>query len=121
MQPGDIVTGKVTGIKEYGAFVKVGEYSGLIHISEFSNDFVSNISDIVSLKEEVSVMIMEIDEENKKLKLSYKRANVMPSRLLKRVHIFKGFNALELALDGWIEKEYNKIHKGEEEKWVLSI
>lgn len=103
------MTGKITGIKEYGAFVRVGEYSGLIHISEFSNDFVGDINDIVELKEEVSVMVLEVDEERKQLKLSYKRANVMPSKLLKRVHIFKGFNALELKLDEWIEKEYKKI------------
>ena len=37
---GDIVLAKVTGISDFGFFVSVGEYSGLCHISEVSNDFV---------------------------------------------------------------------------------
>ena len=47
MQNGDIVSGVVTGIKDYGAFVQVEDYCGLIHISEFSDGFVKNINEIV--------------------------------------------------------------------------
>jgi len=111
MQIGDTVFGKVTGIKNYGAFVQVGEYAGLIHISEFSDDFVKDINSIVQLGEKVAAKIVGIDEKNKQLKLSYKQANVLPSKLLEKVHIFKGFNVLELELDKWIEKEYERIMK----------
>ena len=76
MQNGDIVSGIVTGIKDYGAFVQVEDYCGLIHISEFSDGFVKNINEIVTTGEVISVKILEIDEEGKKLKLSYKGANV---------------------------------------------
>ena len=111
MQTGEIVSGVITGIKDYGAFVQVEEYCGLIHISEFSDGFVKNISDIVAIGDVVSVEILEVDEEGKKLKLSYKKANVIPSKLLESVHIYKGFNALELKLNEWIEEAYAKIEK----------
>ena len=111
MQTGEIVSGVITGIKDYGAFVQVEEYCGLIHISEFSDGFVKNISDIVAIGDVVSVEILEVDEEGKKLKLSYKKANVIPSKLLEYVHIYKGFNALELKLNEWIEEAYAKIEK----------
>ena len=82
MQNGDIVSGTITGIKDYGAFVQVEDYCGLIHISEFSDGFVKNINDIVAIGDVVNVEILEVDEEGKKLKLSYKSANVIPSKLL---------------------------------------
>ena len=115
MQNGDIVSGTVTGIKDYGAFVQVEDYCGLIHISEFSDGFVKNINDIVAIGDVVNVEILEIDEEEKKLKLSYKTANVLPSKLLEYVHIYKGFNALELKLNEWINEAYEKINNKENE------
>ena len=118
MQTGEIVSGTITGIKDYGAFVQVDEYCGLIHISEFSDGFVRNINDIVAIGDVVSVEVIEVDEEDKKLKLSYKKANVIPSKLLEHVHIYKGFNALELKLDQWIEEAYEKLVK-EKTKWVI--
>ena len=111
MQIGEIVSGTITGIKDYGAFVEVDDYCGLIHISEFSDGFVRNINDIVAIGDVVSVEVIEVDEEDKKLKLSYKKANVIPSKLLEHVHIYKGFNALELKLDQWIEEAYEKLVK----------
>ena len=111
MQIGEIVSGTITGIKDYGAFVQVDDYCGLIHISEFSDGFVRNINDIVAIGDVVSVEVIEVDEKDKKLKLSYKKANVIPSKLLEHVHIYKGFNALELKLDQWIEEAYEKLVK----------
>ena len=75
MEAGTIVKGKITGIKKYGAFVRVGDYDGLIHISEFSDDFVKDISYIVQVGEEVFLKVLEVDEEHERLKLSYKDAN----------------------------------------------
>ena len=115
MQNGDIVSGVITGIKDYGAFVQVEEYCGLIHISEFSDGFVKNINEIVAIGDVVNVEILEIDEVGKKLKLSYKSANVLPSKLLEYVHIYKGFNALELKLNDWINEAYEKITNKENE------
>ena len=51
---GDIVYGKVTNIVGYGAFVSIDdEYTGLIHISEFSDNYVKNINDFVKIGDKV--------------------------------------------------------------------
>ena len=69
MQPGDIVIAKITSIVGYGAFVSVGEYLGLVHISEFSDNYVKSIKEFVSVGQEIRLRVLEIDEEKKKVKL----------------------------------------------------
>ena len=64
MKPGDIVNGKITNILGYGAFVVVGDYDGLVHISEFSDNFVKNINDFVKVGQELRLKVIEVDEEN---------------------------------------------------------
>lgn len=103
----DIIKVEVTGIKEYGAFVKYNEYAGLIHISEFSDDYVKNISSIVSVGEIINVMVLDIDEKEKKLKLSFKKANMVDKKVLKFTKINIGFKSLEDNMEKWI-KEYKK-------------
>ena len=59
---GDIVTGTVTGIENYGVFVSLGENSsGLIHISEISDFFVRNVNDYVELNETIKVVRKNMD------------------------------------------------------------
>ena len=73
---GDIVYGKVTNIVGYGAFVNIDdEYTGLIHISEFSDNYVKNINDYVKLGDKVKLKIIEIEDDYKRFKLSYKLVN----------------------------------------------
>lgn len=105
-KPGDIVYGKVTNILGYGAFVLVDDYDGLIHISEFSDGFVRNINDFVKIGQEIRLRIIEIDEESKRMKLSYKQLH--KTRGVRcRVPEYKiGFNPLGEKLPTWIN-EYN--------------
>ena len=73
---GDIVDGKITGIQNYGIFVNINnEYNGLIHISQVSNSFVKNINDYVKVNDVIKVKIINIDDKNKRLKLSIKDLN----------------------------------------------
>ena len=58
MKPGDIVNGKITNILGYGAFVVVGDYDGLVHISEFSDNFVKNINDFVKVGQELRLKVI---------------------------------------------------------------
>lgn len=103
MKPGDIIKAEVTGIKEYGAFVKYKDYAGLIHISEFSDDYVKNITSIVNIGDVIDCMVLEVFEKEKKLKLSYKRANMVEKKVLKYTKIEKGFKSLEDNLDTWVK------------------
>ncbi|MER2113072.1 MAG: S1 RNA-binding domain-containing protein, partial [Solibacillus isronensis] len=49
IEVGDVLTGKVTGIQPYGAFVALDEYTqGLVHISEITYGFVKDVSDFLS-------------------------------------------------------------------------
>ena len=75
-ESGKIVKGCVTGIENYGIFVSFDEYySGLIHISEISNNFVRNINDYVSIGETIKAKIIDVDDDSCQLKLSIKDIN----------------------------------------------
>ena len=73
LQEGQILTGTVRNVTDFGAFVDVGvKHDGLVHISELSNSFVRNPSDIVSVGDVVKVKVIGIDKERQKVKLSMK-------------------------------------------------
>jgi len=68
---GDVVTGHVTSITKYGAFVDIGsDTEGLVHISEMSSGFVSRPEDVVQAGAEVEVRIKELDQGRKRISLS---------------------------------------------------
>lgn len=110
IKKGEIVYGKVTNILGYGAFVSVGEYDGLIHISEFSDNFVRNIDDYVSVGQQVKLKVLDVDEKTKRLRLSYKFLN--KSRGIKgEVPKYKiGFQTLKDNIDKFVKTQY-KVHK----------
>ncbi len=105
---GKIVKATVTGIESYGAFVSLDEYySGLIHISEVSHGFVKNINDFFSIGDEISVQILDVDEEQSHLKLSIKNINYKKEKRKKKVKIQEtslGFKTLAYKLPIWIEE-----------------
>lgn len=71
--PGNIVEGKVVGIKPYGVFVSLDEDTiGLIHISEISEGFVDDIGKFVKVGNNVRTKILDIDYKENKAKLSLK-------------------------------------------------
>ena len=79
-QVGDILEGKVSGITKFGAFVALpGGKSGLVHISEVANAFVSNVGDHVQLGQTVKVMLLSVTPEGK-INLSIKRAVPEPPK-----------------------------------------
>lgn len=80
LQVGDIVEGKVTGIKPFGAFVALPEgKNGLVHISEVSYEFVQDLSTVLSEGQTVSVKVLTIAPDGK-IALSIKRTQPAPER-----------------------------------------
>jgi small subunit ribosomal protein S1 len=75
---GDVVTGEVTSLAEFGAFVDLGGADGLVHISELAWERVRHPGDVVSLGEEVEVQVISIDEDRKRIGLSMKRLEPEP-------------------------------------------
>ncbi len=81
---GDIVDGKVTGIKNYGAFVELPDgKSGMVFISEIAHTYVNDINEFLHLGDEVKVMITGIAEDGK-ISLSIKKTTPPPERTAKR-------------------------------------
>ena len=81
---GSIVTGKVTTITKFGAFIALPEgKSGLVHISEVAPTFVSDVHDFLAEGQEVSVKILAITPEGK-INLSVKQALPKPERPTRR-------------------------------------
>lgn len=110
MKQGDIVCGKITNVLGYGAFVKVDDYDGLIHISEFSDGFVKRITDFVNVGDEVRLRVIEVDEENKQLKLSYKQLHKTRGVRCNVPTYSIGFKSLDQNLERWIDG-YASDHK----------
>lgn len=109
---GEIVKGCVTGIENYGAFVGLDEYySGLIHISEISDGFVSDIHNFLEIGETIYVKVLDVDDENYQVKLSIKNIDYKVRRKRAPIRESKtGFNPLENMLPEWIEIKINEIN-----------
>jgi len=71
--PGMVVPGIVTNVTKFGAFVDIGiKHDGLVHISNLSNTFVRDPSEIVKIHQHVMVKILSVDIERKRIQLSMK-------------------------------------------------
>ena len=63
---GDVVTGTITGVESYGIFVKIDDYySGMVHISEISDKFVSDIESNYLIGDTIKAKIIDIIDEKK--------------------------------------------------------
>ena len=70
---GDVVKGKVVNLLDFGAFVRLEQgVDGLLHVSQISREHVEKPQDKLSIGEEVTVKVTDIDEENQKISLSIK-------------------------------------------------
>lgn len=114
---GDELTGKVTGIQPYGAFVALDDSTqGLVHISEITYGFVKDINDYLEVGQEVRVKVLDVDNEAGKISLSIRALQEPPSSyqnhqrsrqsLQERVkqQDADGFNSLKDKLKDWIEQ-----------------
>lgn len=97
-----IIRCQVTGIQPYGVFVSCEQQKGLIHISELSDFFVSSIEDMIKIDDWIDCFVIGIDGHH--LKLSLKKAYMIPQKIQHQVKIIIGFLSLERALPHFIEK-----------------
>ncbi|QXM06931.1 S1 domain-containing post-transcriptional regulator GSP13 [Crassaminicella indica] len=79
IEVGNIIVGKVTAIKPFGAFVALEEgKEGLVHISQIAHGFVKNINEHLSIGDEVKVKILSVDEESGRISLSIRETLPAP-------------------------------------------
>jgi len=148
-QPGTLLSGKVLNVATYGAFVELEPgVEGLIHVSEMSwTKVVRNASQMLKKGDEVEVIVLDVDPENRKISLSLRQTKENPwetlgqrfpggSRVMGKVRNITEFGAfveIEEGIDGlvhvsdfaWGVKNANPndyVKKGEEvEVYILSV
>jgi small subunit ribosomal protein S1 len=116
LQPGDVITGVVTNLCDFGAFVDLGGLEGLIHISELSWGRVGHPADILMREQTVQVQVLDVRPAAGRVALSIKRLYPDPwATVDQRYHIgeivegvvtnvveFGAFARLEEGLEGLI-------------------
>ena len=73
LKPGDIRSGRVSGMRDFGAFVDLGGADGLVHISELSWHRIDHPREVVKLGDEVEVYVLGVDQESGRISLSRKK------------------------------------------------
>jgi small subunit ribosomal protein S1 len=78
LQRGEVVTGTISNIVDFGAFVDLDGIDGLIHISELSWGHVNHPSEVLSIGDEVSVKVLDIDRDRQRISLGLKQTQEDP-------------------------------------------
>ena len=113
--PGAVMTGRVTSVREFGAFVDLGSgVQGLLHVSEMGWSRVSDTSQVVTPGQEIAVKILRVDNDGQKISLGLKQLTADPwasaaaryqvgqviAGLVTRVVEFGAFVELEPGVEG---------------------
>ena len=134
---GDTVTGKVASITDYGAFIDLGNnIEGLVHMSELSwTNKNIHPSKVLTVGQEVNVVVLDIDQEKRRISLGYKQLQPNPWKQFAETHnvgdVITGpiknttefglFIALTPDLDGMVhisDLSWNKLDEEELKKFV---
>jgi len=73
LKEGDVRTGKVTSLADFGAFVNINGADGLVHLSEISWDHISHPNEVLKVGQEVKVKIIAIDKDRRRIGLSLRQ------------------------------------------------
>lgn len=134
LEPGQKVRGQVTNITDFGVFVDLGGVEGLIHISELSWGRVGHPSQILSLGQEVEVLVMDIAAERCRVALSLKRLHPNPWLSIEQdfavnqvvpatitaVLSYGAFARLDVGVEGLIHASEMPLEEGGTVKDILS-
>jgi small subunit ribosomal protein S1 len=86
LQPGDRMTGTVTALTDFGAFVDLGGAEGLVHVSELAHRNVAKPSDVLKVGQDLDVIILDVKADKGKISLSHKATLASPWQLLQERH-----------------------------------
>jgi len=78
LQPGQIRRGRVSSLCSFGAFIDLGGADGLAHLSELSWERIDHPKQVLNVGDEVDVYVLSVDQQNKKIALSLRRAQPEP-------------------------------------------
>jgi small subunit ribosomal protein S1 len=83
---GQIRTGVVSSIVNFGAFIDLGGVDGLVHVSELSWKHIEHASEVVEIGQEVTVEVLEVDQDRERVSLSLKATQEDPWQVFSRSH-----------------------------------
>ena len=86
LQKGQVRTGVVSSIVNFGAFVDLGGVDGLVHVSELSWKHIDHPSEVVEVGQEVTVEVLEVDFDRERVSLSLKKTQEDPWQAFARTH-----------------------------------
>ncbi|MFO8061114.1 MAG: 30S ribosomal protein S1 [Bacillota bacterium] len=128
LEEGQVRTGVVKGVTDFGAFVDLGGVDGLLHVSQMSWGRVDHPSDVVNVGEEIEVKVLRVDPEDDKISLglkqlqsdpwenvdqNYSAGEVVEGRVM-RIAPFGAFVELEPGVEGLVHiSELADYHVGE--------
>ncbi len=103
---GDLVTGKVSKVASFGAFIQLAdEIDGLVHISQISNDRVEKVKDVLKIGQEVSARVIKVDTTERRIGLSIKAADYTQEQLERETESYEALkpgeelSSMEAAFD----------------------
>jgi small subunit ribosomal protein S1 len=82
LQMGQLITGQVVSIKPFGAFIDFEGNTGLLHIKQISQDYVKDLSAVLSIGQELKALIVNLDEGSGKISLSTRVLENKPGEMI---------------------------------------
>jgi small subunit ribosomal protein S1 len=111
LQKGQVRTGQISSIVNFGAFVDLGGVDGLVHVSELSWKHIDHPSEVVEVGDEVTVEVLEVDFERERVSLSLKATQEDPWQAFART------NSINQVVNGEVTKlvpfgAFIKVYEG---------
>ncbi len=116
---GDLVTGKITKLASFGAFVQLqDDIDGLVHISQISEDHVAKVKDAVKIGQDVEARVIKVDKLERRIGLSIKAANYSEEELRRETEAFDNMRPGEdmVGLEQAFQAAVEEYRPGEKKK-----
>ena len=86
LEPGQLVEGKITGIKPFGAFVDLDGVSGLLHIKQISQKYIESLPSLFQVGQEIKAVIVDLDEGKGRISLSTRVLESYPGEMIEKMN-----------------------------------
>jgi small subunit ribosomal protein S1 len=78
LKEGDVLTGRISGLRDFGVFVDLGGADGLVHISELAWHRIDHPREVVKVGDEIQVVVLKVDRDDQRISLSHKNVIANP-------------------------------------------